>query len=82
MKKLQSILAGLLLAALGSSALAQPPEGGMRNRMRQADERFLEMDPKVGDPLPDVYGFDEERSKFALSSLKGSYSVVVFGCLT
>ena len=82
MKRFRWVLAGLLILAMGSAALAQPPGGGFRDRMGKADERFLEMDPKIGDPLPDVFGYDEERNKLALSSLKGSYSVIVFGCLT
>ncbi len=38
--------------------------------------------PEVGQPLPDITVFDAEGKEFKLSSLKGDYSVLVFGCLT
>ena len=38
--------------------------------------------PKVGEALPDATGYDAEGKEFKLSRLKGSYAVLVFGCLT
>ena len=38
--------------------------------------------PAVGTMLPDVKAFDEQGNAFSTSSLRGSYSVLVFGCLT
>jgi cytochrome oxidase Cu insertion factor (SCO1/SenC/PrrC family) len=38
--------------------------------------------PAVGTKLPDVSAFDEQGEKFSTSSLRGSYTVLVFGCLT
>lgn len=38
--------------------------------------------PRVGSQLPDVSAFDAEGRPFALSELRGEYSVLVFGCLT
>ncbi len=38
--------------------------------------------PVLGQPLPDITVYDAEGKEFKLSSLKGDYSVLVFGCLT
>jgi len=39
--------------------------------------------PRVGDPLPDVVGFDEAGKEFSLRKrLEGKPAVIVFGCLT
>jgi len=38
--------------------------------------------PALGQPLPDITVYDAEGKEFKLSSLKGDYSVLVFGCLT
>lgn len=38
--------------------------------------------PKIGDSLPEVSAFDADGKEFNLSSLKGHYTVLVFGCLT
>ncbi len=38
--------------------------------------------PALGQPLPDLTVYDAEGREFKLSSLKGDYSVLVFGCLT
>ncbi len=83
-----AVLAGL---AFGSALLAQPTGnnernrqgmGNRANRMERSNQRFLEVDPKVGDPLPDATGYLEDRQPVSLSDLKGSYTVIVFGCLT
>ena len=37
---------------------------------------------KVGSPMPEVTVFDAEGKPFDTKSLKGNYSVIVFGCLT
>ncbi len=38
--------------------------------------------PEVGTSLPVVNAFDELGNDFSTSSLRGSYCVLVFGCLT
>lgn len=38
--------------------------------------------PEVGDPLPDVSGFDADGSPFEMTRLEGKHAVIVFGCLT
>ena len=37
---------------------------------------------QVCEQLPDITVFDESGEPFKLESLKGKYSVIVFGCLT
>ena len=50
---------------------------------RQALEaKFEAASPAIGAPLPDLSAYDAEGREFKLSSLKGNYSVLVFGCLT
>ena len=38
--------------------------------------------PEVGSMLPDVSVFDDDGNAFSTKSLRGHYSVLVFGCLT
>lgn len=38
--------------------------------------------PEVGSMLPDVLLYDDRGEEFSTSSLRGQYSVLVFGCLT
>jgi peroxiredoxin len=38
--------------------------------------------PKVGELLPDIKALDADGKPLELRSLKGHYSVLVFGCLT
>ena len=53
------------------------------NQMFQRDNaRMQDAQPRVGEPLPDVVGFDEQKQPFNLKDMKGSYTVIVSGCLT
>ena len=68
------ILATLLtITLLTSSAIGQPGRSRGRGGFRV---------PKVGTQLPGVQLFDDQGKPFKLSSLRGHYSVLVFGCLT
>ncbi len=66
---LRSTLTSLfaLLTALAPSAVAQPSGNKI---------------PAAGSQMPALKVFDEFGNKFSTSSLRGSYSVLVFGCLT
>ena len=80
----------LLVVALATSALwgqgfrrGSGPGGrgggpGGRGGVSRLDASGL----KVGSPMPEVTVFDEDGKPFETASLKGKYSVVVFGCLT
>ncbi|MEC9093981.1 MAG: hypothetical protein VX438_14830 [Planctomycetota bacterium] len=37
---------------------------------------------KVGSPIPGIKIFDDQGKEFNTASLKGSYTVLSFGCLT
>ena len=43
---------------------------------------FREGLPGLGEPLPDLAGYDEQGNEFSLDQLKGHLTVLVFGCLT
>ena len=61
----------------GLCLISSAQRGGRGN-----DVGFERSKPAVGDPLPDVSGFDADGNEFNLRQLKDNYSVVVFGCLT
>lgn len=50
--------------------------------LNQLQSRFESTAPAVGEPLPHIQVFDEKGQPFQLKNLKGSYTVLVFGCLT
>jgi cytochrome oxidase Cu insertion factor (SCO1/SenC/PrrC family) len=58
-------------AALAAQAPARPPMAG-----------FEQKKPAVGEPLPEVRLFNAAGQEVNLSSLRGQYTVLVFGCLT
>ena len=68
----------LLILAITCTAAAQRPRGG-RGGMAA---RFEQNSPKIGAQLPDISAYDENGKKLKLRSLRGHYSVLVFGCLT
>ena len=53
-----------------------------RNAAMQRLQSRFESAPGVGQPLPNVKVYDSGGKPVALSSLKGQYTVLVFGCLT
>jgi hypothetical protein len=62
---------------LGGNVGAFGPYSGNTDPVRLS-QRGL----KVGFPLPELVVFDADGKEFKTASLKGSYSVLVFGCLT
>lgn len=71
---LAAVALGMLITA---TAFAQP--GNRRSGRRGGSGNF---GPKVGSKLPDLTVFDGAGKPLQLSSLKGSHTVLVFGCLT
>ena len=69
----------LVLAVLFPAAVlqAQPSRGRQRPRPR-VQFRL----PKPGTPLPKLTVYDEQGKPVPLQSLRGSWTVLVFGCLT
>lgn len=59
-----------------SSLLAQPNRSPAGRRGPGGDL------PAVGSTLPDIKLYDDRGEQFSTGSLRGQYSVLVFGCLT
>lgn len=66
-----------LIVSTGSAQDASP-ETGREMVRRQFEASGL----KVGSQFPDVEIFDAKGKPFQTSELRGSYSVLVTGCLT
>jgi len=94
MKLLTLVVALALIPGLtGVSAAQQRKQkrkGATRQTRRDRDgspgarmrRRFKESGPAVGDQLPDLSAYDADGKTFRLRSVKGKYTVLVFGCLT
>ena len=73
-------ITGPVLGLLVTATMLLPVAAQEPNR---SEDAFAQTAPKVGDPIPDVTGFDEHGAPFPLRErLQGSYTVLVFGCLT
>ena len=77
------LLSNLIFARLAIQVRAQDsdarPPGEWTERY---DRMFLERAPLLNDHAPDVTAFDQHGTPFKLSSTRGQYTVLVFGCLT
>jgi hypothetical protein len=81
-----AVVLGVALAWSGAT-WGQPPDAGKSSAdtsslLQQLNDHFEKIAPKIGEPLPDVSAHDADGREWKLRSLKGHYSVVVFGCLT
>jgi hypothetical protein len=74
---------GRLLPAEMMAAMGRPAgQRASRGPGSPGSDQLADAGVKEGFVLPDVKAFDAEGREFVLSSLKGHYSVLVFGCLT
>jgi hypothetical protein len=83
-RHLWSVVA-LMVAGVASAGnvRAQPAaQGGADSPRQQVIRSFEERAPAIGALLPDVAAHDGEGRPLRLSSLKGTHTVLVFGCLT
>ncbi len=71
-----------IVEAVKEAITRQSARDASTQRQRGPRANFERTAPKVGEALPDATGYDAEGKEFKLSRLKGSYSVLVFGCLT
>jgi len=71
-----------IVDAVKEAITRQSARDASTQRQRGPRANFERTAPKVGEALPDVTGYDAEGKEFKLSRLKGSYTVLVFGCLT
>jgi cytochrome oxidase Cu insertion factor (SCO1/SenC/PrrC family) len=81
MRALIAMFSFTLLATSAMFAQDNPDrrEGNPRERVNR---QFDAGAPKLGEPLPDIAGLNEDGQQFRLSNPKGQYTVLVFGCLT
>jgi len=72
-----------LLTLLLACLVSFPSLTAAQQSPRQSVGRNFETSsPAIGASLPDINGFDAKGKEFHLRSLKGNYTVLVFGCLT
>ena len=87
------ILTLLLLSCFVTSAVAQQRGGAEASQRPQAkpgtvsprdqvNRGFESKAPGIGEPLPEVTVVDADGRELQLRSLRGKYTVLVFGCLT
>ncbi len=73
----------LILASAGTSlALAQRPGDNDQEAGRRVNRQFAQNAPNIGDSLPNLTVFRADGKPLSLSSLRGSDTVLIFGCLT
>ena len=79
----------MMVAVLGLSFVGQSkaqfgtvPTVPRDERKITDNAEFQGVSPRVGEPLPDLAGYDEQGNAFSLEQLKGHLTVLVFGCLT
>lgn len=72
-----------LSLCIASQCVMALPAAAQRGNLPRGDAAFGGgAFPAVGSVLPDVSAFDEQGKPFSTKSLRGSYTVLVFGCLT
>jgi len=73
-----------LLAIIGApfASYGQRPEQGGQSGRSQVATSFQRSSPGIGEVIPEVTVYTADGKKFSTSQLKGSYTVLVFGCLT
>ena len=82
MLHLRPFLLVALLFGLAGSSFGQPPAQKGSSAKQEVDRGFDRVAPAIGQPLGDISAYDAEGKQIRLSSLKGHYTVLVFGCLT
>jgi cytochrome oxidase Cu insertion factor (SCO1/SenC/PrrC family) len=58
------------------------PKTGEDSPRERVNRKFESNAPGIGEPLPDITVLDADGREFSLRSLRGEYTVLVFGCLT
>ena len=74
------ILSLALAIVWAGSAAAQPPRSP--NADASPARRAGGTLPEVGKVIPEITLYDARGEEFSTTSLRGQYSVLVFGCLT
>ncbi len=80
--KFRNILIMTMFTSLWAGVCSAQPGDDENSARERLIRRFEEEAPKVGEALPDITVLDAEGKTFRLTDLKGSYTILVFGCLT
>lgn len=72
----------LCLAAAGVAQQRPNAKAGAESPRDLVNRNFESKAPGIGEPLPDITVVDADGREFALRSLRGKHTVLVFGCLT
>jgi cytochrome oxidase Cu insertion factor (SCO1/SenC/PrrC family) len=72
----------LLSATFLLALVGPPPAPAPAPRRMMSEEDFVKMKPTLGDTIPDLTVYDSAGKEVKTSSLRGHYTVLVFGCLT
>ena len=76
------VIAGLVAVTAASASYGQAPGQGGQSGRSQVSSAFKRASPGIGEPIPEVTVYTADGKEFSTSQLKGSYTVLVFGCLT
>ncbi len=58
------------------------PGFAVAQRPMKKDDGFLQEKPRLGERVPDLVVYDSQGQEVKVESLRGQYTVLVFGCLT
>ena len=78
----QQIRLLIIAAVIATTCSAVSAQGGRGRPGGLGTDRLEQSGLKIGDKMPELNVFDSEGKPFKTESLKGKYSVVIFGCLT
>ena len=76
------LAAVLAMTGNTSASYGQAPNQGAQSGRSQVSSAFKRASPGIGESIPEVTVYTADGKKFSTSQLKGSYTVLVFGCLT
>ena len=77
---LVTVLSLLILLPWNRNAAAQQRSSFSGRQAMQ--QRFDRAAPEVGAAFPDLRAYDAQGKEFSFNTLRGHYTVLVFGCLT
>ena len=80
--KLLGLASLLAITCAPFASYGHRPEQGGQSGRSQVTTSFQRSSPGIGEALPEVTVYTADGKKFSTSQLKGSYTVLVFGCLT
>ena len=79
---LKRVLVGTVVLGLMSTLFSQCDAQNRDRRGRGGDDFLRSAGLELGKPLPDAAGYTADGKPFSLTDIKGSYAVIVCGCMT